>query len=396
MLNQTDNDREGPDGSSAEHAEHAEVEVDVETMAKEVGRCRCSARCCAIGSAAFVVVAGAVALIVVFVVLANRASDGASTVAAGGGRFFFSQAEGGVAVYNGTGSLLRIKTVADTEGINDVAFAAGVLYGMDFEGSNLVALDPDSLETLSFASPSQRTFSGVAAGSGRVVVSGGTRALSLFDADNIADGVAGTLDLGRGQPDAVMDPLRQIAFVSTDFSGDVGGNRFGMSFLDVAIANSPRLLAEVGITNDEGLLDASDDFAPNFLLRAAASESGLLAVAYLGGLDVFNVSAPEAPVRLLSASAQDLGFAPRDVAFDEDLEVLLVVGPQSRDNFGAANRLQALNQTDLAPLLAGSGLPVDAENGGAVTVNAVAAAGGVAALATDGLPIFVDLLALLS
>ena len=109
---------------------------------------------------------------------------------------------------------------------DDLALADGLLFVLD-------AQPPGHLAVFSLADPAQPRpvgkpvpvevgpFSGVAAAGGRVVVSGGTSRLSVRAYDRA--GTLGTAvalgDFGRGQPDVLLAPHGDYAFVSTHDAG---------------------------------------------------------------------------------------------------------------------------------------------------------------------------------
>src|SRR6185369_6981974 len=77
-------------------------------------------------------------------------------------------------------------------------------------------------------------FSGVSAGGGRVIVSGGTSLMSLrtYDSEGKLGPLLAEIDCGRGQPDILMNPDGTWAFVSTHRWGPY----FGLTSVRVAVS----------------------------------------------------------------------------------------------------------------------------------------------------------------
>ncbi|MFO0581951.1 MAG: hypothetical protein U0229_06750 [Anaeromyxobacter sp.] len=177
--------------------------------------------------------------------------------------------------------------------VDDLAVADGLLFALD-------ARTPGYLTTYALAEPSRprRTapplpvpvepFSGVSASAGRVVVSGGTKPLTLatYGADG-ALSVTATTDLGRGQPDVLVAPGGALAFVSTHFS--LVRATYGVTAL--ALDGAPRALSRIEI-DGAGFTPGAAKPA-NFALETALAGSALL-VASGAGLSVLDASDPAA------------------------------------------------------------------------------------------------------
>jgi len=207
---------------------------------------------------------------------------------------YVSLADSGFAVVSAdAGSRLRV--VAPPRGlssVDDVAAADGLLFVLD-------ARPPGSLAVYSLADRLNPTliapaidvpvgpFSGVSAAHGVAVVSGGTSALSSWSYD--ATGALGDvahIDLGRGQPDALVGDAGTV-FVSTHYWGPYFG-------LDVVRRDSAslRVVARVRLT-DAGFTTGGAKPA-NFPVEAALLDSATLLVAHRRGVAVLDVSRPDA------------------------------------------------------------------------------------------------------
>jgi hypothetical protein len=109
---------------------------------------------------------------------------------------------------------------------DDVALADGLLFVLDARPPGHLAVfslqDPARPQLRGAAVPVDvGPFSGVAAAGGRVVVSGGTSQLSVrrYDGTGHLGAAVATADLGRGQPDVLLAPRGDYAFVSTHDAG---------------------------------------------------------------------------------------------------------------------------------------------------------------------------------
>jgi len=160
-------------------------------------------------------------------------------------------------------------------------------------------------------------FSGVSAGGGRVIVSGGTSELTVlsYDAAGRLGGARATADLGRGQPEVRIAPDGEHAVVSTHFTRP----DFGLTTLLV------RPPPEAPVVQGKLTLEAAGftpgGFKPaNFPLVTVLQGDRLIA-AYGAGLAVVDVSVPTHP-RLVRVVPLDV--APVSVAVDG--ATLAVVG----------------------------------------------------------------------
>lgn len=147
---------------------------------------------------------------------ANVVSDGAWAYATRGAA--------GLEVLNLRGAPMRRyqELPPGLDSADDLALADGLLFVLDAQPPGHLAVfslaDPARPRLLGTPAPvAVGPFSGVAAAGGRVVVSGGTSRLSVRTYD--AAGTLGTAvalgDFGRGQPDVLLAPRGDTAFVST-------------------------------------------------------------------------------------------------------------------------------------------------------------------------------------
>ena len=212
-----------------------------------------------------------------------------------------------------------------SESADDLAVADGFLFVLD-------ARKPGHLSVFSLADPEKPAlvsapaavevgpFSGVSAGGGRVIVSGGTSLLSLraYDREGRLSPPIATTDLGRGQPDVLMDPTGGRAFVSTHF----GGPNFGVTVLAVG-SGTPALVNRGSIALDTYGFTAGGAKPASFPVQAALVGKILL-VAHARGLAI--VSVAEEKPRL--SGVLDLGV--KAVHVDVDGGIAAVVGSSPR------------------------------------------------------------------
>ena len=206
--------------------------------------------------------------------------------------------------------------------VDDLAIADGFLFLLD-------AASPGNLSVMSLADPEQPVlvsgpvvvpvgpFAGVDAAAGRVVVSGGTSLLTVrsYNASGTLGASVATIDLGIGQPDVLLADDGQRAFVSTDFSGFVGGSSFGISTIALNDRPStPTLLSRTGLP---GAGFSSGFQSPaNFPIESALV-GDVLVTAHGGGLSRVN------------SNGGLLGTTPRGffaVNVDADGDTAFVVG----------------------------------------------------------------------
>lgn len=148
----------------------------------------------------------------------------AANVVIDGSLAFVSLGERGFEVVEiASGKVLTIiPPPGSSESVDDLAIAGRFLFALD-------ARPPGHLSVFSLAaSPTLKLtsapievavgpFSGVSAGGGRVIVSGGTSLMSLrsYDSAGKLGPLLAEIDCGRGQPDILMSPDGNRAFIST-------------------------------------------------------------------------------------------------------------------------------------------------------------------------------------
>jgi hypothetical protein len=181
--------------------------------------------------------------------------------------------------------------------IDDIALADGLLFALDATPpGHLVVYRIDAGDRPGFVATTPvpvGPFSGIAAGGGHVIVSGGTSELTVRRYG--ADGSLGepTLDdFGRGQPDVALSVDGRVALISTH----VRGPRFGLTVADVE--DAPLRLLPRGYVELAGSGFTGGGFHPaNFPLQAAAFGNYVL-VAHGGGLSVLEAGSGKAPTLL--------------------------------------------------------------------------------------------------
>ena len=207
--------------------------------------------------------------------------------------------------------------------IDDVAVADGLLFALDATppGHLLVyRIGTDAnLQRISLVEVAVGPFSGVAAGAGHVIVSGGTSALSLhrYGLDGSLSKASASADFGRGQPDIALAAGGRIALISTH----VQGPRFGLTVAEVQ--DRPLALHSLGYVELPGAGFTKGGFHPaNFPLQAAALGEIVL-VAHGAGLSVIHAPPGQAPVML---GTKQLGLDATAIAIDGERRLAYIVG----------------------------------------------------------------------
>jgi len=223
-----------------------------------------------------------------------------NNVIAVGGTAYASLGALGLGIFDSdTGEQLGTVAPRDGGSIDDVAAADGLLFLLD-------AQSPGQLSVASLADPVAPVFigdaldvpvapfTGVSAGGGRVVVSGGTSLLTVhtYSADGTLGADTQSIDLGTGQPDVLVAADGAHAYVSTHFEGD----DFGLTVIALdAVAVTGTLLVDCAGFTPGGAHPA------NFPIEAALAGDDTLLMAVGGGLVVIDVRDPAAPglIRLM-------------------------------------------------------------------------------------------------
>jgi hypothetical protein len=252
----------------------------------------------------------------------------AANVAIDGTRAFVSRGERGFEVVDiASGKVLEIVAPpAASESIDDLAIAGRFLFALDARPpGHLSVFSLGATPKLKLASPPVEVpvgpFSGVSAGGGRVIVSGGTSLMSLrsYDSEGKLGPVLAKIDCGRGQPDVLMSPDGSWAFVSTHRWGPY----FGLTSVRVAVS-PPSLEKASSLKLDTYGFTAGGAKPASFPLETAL-EGDVLYVATLRGLTVVSMAVPAQPTLV---SNLDLGV--KGVNVDVRNHLAAVVGSSPR------------------------------------------------------------------
>lgn len=249
--------------------------------------------------------------------------DAATNVVIANGHAYVALGEAGMAQMDlQTRSTVTIAPAKELGSIDDIAVAGDLLFALDGRAPGGLAVyqlhEASQPELRSIASDVPvEPFVGVAAVDGVVIVSGGTKQLTVrqYDSDGLLSEVTAELDVGRGQPDIFLADDGTHAVVSTH----TFGKDFGVTVVEVNADTG-----EVSVLESIGLTEAG--FTPggmkpaNFPIEVAQVEQWLL-VANGGGVAVIDVSDWQAPVLV---NEVDIGM--RAVNIDIHDYVAAVVG----------------------------------------------------------------------
>lgn len=253
-------------------------------------------------------------------------SGEAANVAIEGPLAFVSLGERGFEIVDvASGNVLEIvPPPASSESVDDLAIAGDFLFVLD-------ARPPGHLSVFSLAaSPKLKLtsapievavgpFSGVSAGGGRVIVSGGTSLMSLraYDSEGKLGPLVAEIDCGRGQPDILMSPDGDRAFVST--------HRWGPYFGLTSVRVSPSSLTRTGSVNLDTYGFTAGGAKPASFPIETAFEGDVLYAATLRGLTVVSIAASD---QLTRSTTLDLGV--KGVNVDVRNHLVAVVGSSPR------------------------------------------------------------------
>ena len=183
--------------------------------------------------------------------------------------------------------------------IDDIAIADGWLFALDATSPGflqLYRLKPDGLgDAVGAASPVPvGPFSGVAAATGVVAVSGGTSLLSLreYDAHGRLSDALVNADFGRGQPDIALRDDGARAVIATHLYGP----EFGLSLVE--IKHSPLRLHELGRVRIRGAGFTHGGYKPAHFPMVAQWRGDRVYLAHGGGLSIVDASDPNRPIVL--------------------------------------------------------------------------------------------------
>jgi hypothetical protein len=254
----------------------------------------------------------------------TRSGEVANVVAHGEFAYATRGAAGIEVIEPASGHRHAIALPASLGSADDLAAADGLLFVLDAREPGQLAVftldDPHMPRLVGAPVPVDvGPFSGVSAASGRVVVSGGTKSLTVraYDSHGALGEPLVHTDLGRGQPDVLLSVDGLRAFVSTHDRGP----DFSLVMLELAarsaIARGALPLVTYGFTPG-GAKPAS------FPIESALQDDALY-VAHAAGLLVADVSHPDAPREL---ALLDVGFQPVNVDVRDGLAA--VVGSRPR------------------------------------------------------------------
>ncbi len=208
-----------------------------------------------------------------------------------------------------------------SDSYDDVALAGGWLFALDADDGLLSVFDAKTLAVV------QRDvevpvgpYSGVAAAGGRVVVSGGTDAATVFRYDTAGRlTVERTVEGHRGKPEVALDREGRAMFFSTHFSDPVDGHEFGLS---VATFDG-RFVDALGLPG-AGFTEGGGRPA-SFPIRAAITQERVL-VAHGGGLSIV---AYDGTLDLKLLTTLNLGIQAVDVTVEGSTAWVVGVSPSS-------------------------------------------------------------------
>jgi len=230
----------------------------------------------------------------------------ATNVVLDGGLAYVALGERGLGVYHvESRSMVEvIAPEAGAESVDDLALADGLLFALDARAPGHLSVyrltDPRRPLLVSGPMPVPvEPFSGVSAAAGRVVVSGGTKNLTVasYGEGGALAGITAAASLGRGQPDVLLAPDGAIAWVSTHFSWLKA--TYGVTGLRLETPPaSPTPISRLEL-DGAGFTPGAAKPA-NFPLESALDGHTLL-VAFGAGLAAIDVVDPAAP-RLLSVT----------------------------------------------------------------------------------------------
>jgi hypothetical protein len=259
----------------------------------------------------------------------TQAGEPANVVARGEWAYV-TRAEAGIEVLHlrrqASSRVLPLPTGLDSA--DDLAIADGLLFVLD-------ARPPGYVAALSLADPATPAllgrpiavdvgpFSGVAAGGGRLIVSGGTSLLSLrqYDAAGRLGAETATADLGRGQPDVLLGSRGELGLVSTHDWGPY----FDLTVIRATL-QPPQIVRLGSLPLDTYGFTPGGARPANFPLEAAAAAGGsIVHVAFAKGLAVVDISDAAAPKLLAQL---ELGVEPVNVDVRDGVAALVGSEPK--------------------------------------------------------------------
>lgn len=251
---------------------------------------------------------------------ATRAGEAANVVIDGSVAFVSLGERGFEVVDTTSGNVLQIIPPPNgSESVDDLAVADHLLFVLDARPpGHLSVFSPKLALASAPVAVAVGPFSGVSAGGGRVIVSGGTSLMSLrtYDASGTLSPEIATIDCGRGQPDVLLTPDGTHAFVST--------HRWGPYFGLTSVRVGSSLTKAGALQLDTYGFTAGGAKPANFPLETAIDGNTLL-VATLRGLTVVSIADPDRPALVTTL---DVGV--KGVNVDVRTHLAAVVGSSPR------------------------------------------------------------------
>ncbi len=234
----------------------------------------------------------------------TAAGESANVVA--NGRFAYATrgADGIEIIELATPAMRRVTAPALETSADDLAIADDLLFVLDAHPPGHLAIysltDPAAPQLAQAPVPVEvGPFSGVSAGGGLVVVSGGTSLLSLrrYAPDGRLSTDIATADLGRGQPDVLLSADGRYAYVSVH---DEGPN---FSLVVLELSAEPLAMREFARLPLDTYGFTPGGARPASFPIEMASTGGLLLIASAVGLQVLDIADPSLPRPLATLQA---------------------------------------------------------------------------------------------
>jgi hypothetical protein len=213
---------------------------------------------------------------------------------------YATMADDGLAIIDARSgrTLGKLSPAAGSESIDDVAIANGLLFALDARppGHLSVYSLRDPLNPRLVAAPHEvpvGPFSGVSAGDGLCIVSGGTSQLTAwrYDTDGALTGPVATADLGRGQPDVLVARDGKLAYVATHYRGP----DFGLDIIRVASNAGGAIETISALPLDGAGFTAGGAKPANFPIDVASLDDSTVLVAFARGVAVIDAARPAHP-----------------------------------------------------------------------------------------------------
>lgn len=247
-----------------------------------------------------------------------------------GNHLFTSYGDGGLIVtdLNTDQVVSHIFPAGEMNGIDDFDIVGDLLFVLDARGKNYVATysianiqEPEFLDGPYLVKGGP--FNGVSARGGNLVVSGGTIYLEYFRY-NASGEISGSISFGRdrGHPDVLLSDNGQVAFISTDFNGQVDNARFGVLSLALGAddLSIPTVISEMGIP--EAGFTGGVTSPVGFPIQTAQNDDQLL-VAHGGGLTIIELANQSG---FGNSQLVDIGIEATGVQVQNDIAYVIGIG----------------------------------------------------------------------